>query len=335
MEEKPGVMFVSPGLCVGGAEWWMLALAKYMDRLRCCGFLIAGDMVEPLMVNECRSRGIDFVISGEHVDCSVILSWGTSNVRKLVGPTTVPIVEVAHCCAAFNTAIEYMESAAWQANYLTAVSEAAKSAYPLRMRDQVKVIENGADPERVELVKGGQHYRERWGVEGKIVAYVGRLYPGKGARRLIRASRYLPKGWTTALVGNGPLRDECIALAREQKSRVVFEEAVSNVGDIYDAADVVCMPSKTEGLSLSMVEAWLAGVPVVATAFDNAVMLQDKWGKKLLNLVPIDVSSRKLAKAIVRAYGSDTEYARRIASEHYTANVMAQKWEDYLLGTVL
>lgn len=67
------------------------------------------------------------------------------------------------------------------------------------------------------------------------------------------------------LVGDGPLLKNCNAYAEQLgiTSRVLFLGLRSDVADILQAIDVVVMPSKYEGLPVSLIEAQAAGLPCV------------------------------------------------------------------------
>jgi colanic acid/amylovoran biosynthesis glycosyltransferase len=104
------------------------------------------------------------------------------------------------------------------------------------------------------------------------VLCVGRLVPEKGQAVLLQAIAALrDQGLDVeaTLVGGGPDRQHLIALA----SRYGIDQAVTFTGPLgqddvpahVGAADVVCLPSFSEGLPVVLMEAMAAGVPVVAT----------------------------------------------------------------------
>lgn len=328
---KPRVVFASSSMGVGGAERWMLTLARHMERVQVSGFLITGNVYDSNIVAEAREIGVPFFLPSERFDCDAVVTWGISDIRRMIGPISFPVVEVSHCCADLGTGL--MELSAKQATHLTAVSEAAKGAYPASLRDMVTVIENGAELERVKVDKGGKHYKSMWGTgpKNKVVAVVGRLAKEKCPQRLFEVANHLPYGWTAVLVGNqGSASEDCYELAVECNRRAVIMPAVPNVGDIYDAIDVMFIPSRSEGHSLVMLEAWLAGVPVVTAPFDSAIEMQTRWGD-VLTIVDPGASDRKIAKAIRKAAKRDTRHAKAVARKYYTGEAMATRWEDYLI----
>lgn len=86
------------------------------------------------------------------------------------------------------------------------------------------------------------------------VLYVGRLSEEKGIRELVEAAAGLP----LVVVGDGPLR----ALVPSAVGFVPHHE----LGDYYERAAVVCVPSRREGYGVSAREAMAYGRAVVATS---------------------------------------------------------------------
>ena len=104
-----------------------------------------------------------------------------------------------------------------------------------------------------------------------LVGSVARLQPVKGHRYLIDAAAQIlqsHRGAHFVLVGDGDLRNEIIA----QANRLQIAERVHLLGDRKDASkivaafDVAVLASLHEGLPNAVMEAMVAGVPVVATA---------------------------------------------------------------------
>jgi glycosyltransferase involved in cell wall biosynthesis len=104
-----------------------------------------------------------------------------------------------------------------------------------------------------------------------VVLAAGRLSPEKGFSVLIDAACTICEALPTAgvvIFGDGPLRSSLEARVAELglTGRVILPGFRSDLDSLIGAADVVVLPSFTEGLPNVALEASAAGVPVVATA---------------------------------------------------------------------
>ena len=132
----------------------------------------------------------------------------------------------------------------------------------------LNVIVNGIDTQRFVP---GAHIRSRQMLnlpDNKVmVGCAARLVQGKGHSYLLEAMTRLPDNIHLALAGDGPLRSDLMAQARQLGviSRVHFLGNLRDMPLFYRAIDLFCLPSEAEGLPLSPLEAQSCGVPVVIT----------------------------------------------------------------------
>lgn len=107
-------------------------------------------------------------------------------------------------------------------------------------------------------------------VEGRVIGAVGRLVKEKGFGLLIEAA----SAWLKAhpadrlvIVGEGSERQALLALAHKLgiAHQVHLPGHVAEAPRLYRAFDLLCIPSRQEGLGLVLPEAVIAGVPVLAT----------------------------------------------------------------------
>jgi glycosyltransferase involved in cell wall biosynthesis len=117
--------------------------------------------------------------------------------------------------------------------------------------------------------------REKLGADegARLVLAVGRLSREKGHADLVRSFAAVCElhpalNVRLVIVGEGPEREgvEAEARAAGVLGRVVFAGHTSNVRPYYAAADVLALPSHSEGSPNVLLEAMAAGLPVVATA---------------------------------------------------------------------
>jgi glycosyltransferase involved in cell wall biosynthesis len=165
-----------------------------------------------------------------------------------------------------------------------------------------------------------------------VVGSVGRLDAVKGYDVLLRALARLP-GVRVVVVGDGGGR----AGLQEQARRLGVADRVELPGwaDRPAAAlptfDVFCLPSRSEGFPLSIVEAMLAGLPVVGTRVGSVAELVVDGGTGLL-VERDDVDG--LAAALGRLRDDAALRAtlgaagRERARAHYTVEHMARAYEQ-------
>jgi len=136
-----------------------------------------------------------------------------------------------------------------------------------------RVIPNGIDtgrfrPAAADTVRAG--LVPEADPAAPLVVCVGRLCRQKGQDVLLRAwdavLRRVPEA-RLVLVGDGPERD---ALRERAPRSVLFAGAVADAVPWYQAADLVVLPSRWEGMALAPLEAMACGRPVVMTDVDGA-----------------------------------------------------------------
>lgn len=155
-----------------------------------------------------------------------------------------------------------------------AVRELAVSRYHVRP-ERVRVARNGMPLEALRRAGAGQCNRVRAELDiepGRpVLAMIGRLYPVKGHRAMLRMLPAIVRSCPRALllvIGDGPERAACEALARALglSSHVRFLGRRNDVPRLLAAVDLVLMPSESEGLGLAAIEALAAARPVIAFA---------------------------------------------------------------------
>jgi glycosyltransferase involved in cell wall biosynthesis len=147
----------------------------------------------------------------------------------------------------------------------------------------------GVAPARITLVPNAidtAHYapgavprdeaRRRLGIgeSARVVAGVGRLRPQKNFPLFLEVAAALAKVFPDGvfvIAGEGPDEAMLRGMARELGlgERVVFTGYVPDSRVVYAAADVLLMPSRFEGLPMTLLEAMSSGLPVVASRLDG------------------------------------------------------------------
>lgn len=136
------------------------------------------------------------------------------------------------------------------------------------------VISNSIDAASYRAGASDRDFRSELGLgAGRVlVAFVGRLIPEKGVRSLIEASRderLSDAGVTIVLAGDGPLADE-VRAAEGSELRWVGRLSREDTAALLLQSDLLCLPSRSEGFSTTLLEAAACGCPSLVTDVGGA-----------------------------------------------------------------
>jgi glycosyltransferase involved in cell wall biosynthesis len=225
-----------------------------------------------------------------------------------------------------------------RARKIICVSEAvAKSASQIVPRHKKIVIHNGIVLEshgivlkkRTKMLE--QHVNILEGPVYQIILCVARLSKEKGVDILLESVKNIPDV-QLIIAGDGPERE---FLENSSSSNVLFLGFRDDIPNLLSQADVLCVPSRSEGLGLSALEAMVAGVPVVASRVGGLpeVILDGETG---LLVQPEDPEALRIA---LQTLLDDPERrksmgvaGRKRAEARFDVNIMRQKtravWEE-------
>lgn len=172
---------------------------------------------------------------------------------------------------------------------------------------RVRVIANGCDATTFHLGDRGAA-RRALGVpaSARLLVYAGRLVPEKGLRELLAAASEVAskhEDLEIALIGDGPMRAELAASigGLEFPVRLEGTQPPATVAQWMTAADLVVLPSYSEGHPNVLVEALACGRAIVATRVGGIPEVVD--AKSGFLVPPRDAEA--LARAIDEALGRD------------------------------
>lgn len=198
---------------------------------------------------------------------------------------------------------------------------------------RVAVDGYGADPQRIRAIPNGcdaslfhpgerRVARETLGLrqDDEIVLYVGRLVPEKGLRELLHATRRLAKERPQArvvMVGDGPMQAELAAAMAAEPGlplQLAGAQAPTEVARWMVAADLVTLPSYSEGHPNVLVEALACGRPVVATPVGGIPEVVDAASGLLVPARDADALAEGLIAALSRSW-DEAALAKRFSRD--------------------
>ena len=157
-----------------------------------------------------------------------------------------------------------------RSDHIIAVSKTIKDELISRWNiceEKIAVIPSGVDPNFFEPGKNKSDY----------CLFVGQLTRRKGVEYLIRAVNRLSKNIQCIITGEGPERACLIKSVNELdlSSKIVFTGAVpfNRLKSLYAHAGFFVLPSISEGLPLTILEAMASGCPVIASRVSGVIDL--------------------------------------------------------------
>lgn len=226
----------------------------------------------------------------------------------------------------------------FSASYVVAVGQVIGEIYGSVLVDKkVDIIPNPvkrvvihSEEERRALRNGIDNNAERF-----LIFTVGKLKPEKGISDLLTAFVGVSERHPSAMlvvVGDGALLNELKSQATllGLENNIWFAGARDDVPDLLSIGEMYVSSSYREGLSLAMLEAMAAGLPIVATKVgDTELLLNDGRG---VIIPPHNVSAITEAICYLIENPKKMKECGRAARAFVEANYSTDQWMDRLLG---
>jgi len=238
-----------------------------------------------------------------------------------------------------------------RADAVTVVSSAMKRELEKHMprdADEIRVVPMGVDTHQFSPAKTEYSIRERYGVTGPLILFVGRLAEKKGVRYLLEALPPVSEKFPDArvlIVGSGPLESELKAFSEKLglQGTVVFTGAIANdqlpayyaTADVFVGPSIVAADGDREGLPVSFMEAMAAGCIVVATDLEG---MDDLVEDGVSGFIVRQRNAEDIADRIIRALSGEgnldsmKDRARAMACERFDWEIISGKYRDILIG---
>jgi glycosyltransferase involved in cell wall biosynthesis len=360
------VVHLTASTFFGGPERQMLGLAKALPPEYRSAFLSfrEGDRCRPF-VREAHRAGFESIaltndtprlraavreIAGQldRLQADVLLCHGyKADVlgRMAARRRGVPAVAVSRGWTGENLKVRFYErldrfNLRWM-DRVVCVSEA--QAVKVRRTgvrsERVRVIHNAVDPER--FVDPDPHYRDKMlryfrRPVSRLIGAAGRLSPEKGFSVLIAAAERVLRREPSVgflLFGEGTCREEL----REQikaaglRGSFVLSGFRPDLDRFVPLLDLLVLPSFTEGLPNVVLEAFAAGIPVVATAVGGTPeLVADGASGFLVPPGDPDVLAERILDALASEYRLRDMglHGRQQVVEQFTFVAQARKYQD-------
>lgn len=198
------------------------------------------------------------------------------------------------------------------------------------------VVENGIPPLKFEpeSVMKMDTVTTEFCKDDFIVGAISRLSEEKGIAYLIKTVAILAERGNNVkavVIGEGPQKGmlQKLIIENNLSDRVLLAGYKNNAFNYLPIFDAFVLPSLTEGLPITILEAMQAGVPIIAT---NVGGVPDVLGKGSYGIIVEPGNSELLADAVSRVF-SDADFAERMARDaknavlsEYTSRRMAKKY---------
>lgn len=179
---------------------------------------------------------------------------------------------------------------------LTVVSEAIKDKIDsFGLATPVSVIPMGVDTAKFNKSKADSSLREKYGIKGEFLLFVGRLSEKKGVEYLIKAMPEVLSKHPDAkllIVGNGELETKLKKLVNDKlkiSNNVIFAGGIPNselpkyyaTADIFIGPSVIAEGGDREGFPVSFMEAMACETPLIISDIEIfAPLIRNKNGLK-------------------------------------------------------
>ncbi len=205
-----------------------------------------------------------------------------------------------------------------------------------------RTVRNALDPGRYRFDPTRRAaVRCALGIEESVptVGFVGRLQYQKNPQFLIEAfgayNRTDPSS-VLLVAGDGDLRAECEQMSNLAglDSAVRFLGVRNDVEELYQAFDLLLLPSRFEGLSVAAIEAQAAGLPVIA----SDTVPRETAVTELMRFLPVDHGAEEWVSQmaeLLRQRDGRADITVDLAARGYDIQVETKRLASILTGVVL
>lgn len=224
---------------------------------------------------------------------------------------------------------------------LIACSNIVKGQFSFIKNNMVQVVFNGVDTVKYSGRNIGRNKLKsnyRIPLSYKIVSLIGRVTPGKGQKIFIRACREIKDkygkvkffiiGECVNRVYSRELEEEARRLSLSKD--IIFTGFKSNIHEFIRDMDIIVLPSKDEGMPVSLLEAMASGKAVIGIKKGGtSELVKDKKTGILIR----SADKENISRAVLSLLSNDRKRiyigsnARKDIARKYNINVFVKKLE--------
>ena len=328
--------FLGPAyLEIGGTETWHRSLLPHLEHVTGYG-IVNSDLAtgnEDMLgvplgmgLDECRQLA---------AASETLVVWGLGRELEsiLKGMPRKRVISVAHCDARSEWMRRVMHEQARFAKEAVYIEASGWDVIPETQKTRAVLIPNGVDVDRLATGKTRFAARDELGIKPseKVLLVLSRIAEEKRIDKLAECVEALPEHYRLLVVGKAQEQNQGHLATFAWRSRVTVLPPTDQPGDVFAAADALVSASDFEGCGLSMVEAAISGLPLIATPVGAATSAPGLFCE-----LPIGETAKCWAERIKNDFAMPghqkqrTARAKQFFSRRYSHALFVERWKRFL-----
>ncbi|GEM62183.1 hypothetical protein SF1_01650 [Sphingobacterium faecium NBRC 15299] len=201
---------------------------------------------------------------------------------------------------------------------------------------RTKVIYNGINAK--ELLQETEGIQTELNIDNNtiVIGHTGRYNPAKNHGTIIKVAEVVVRKYANAifvLCGKGVVENlQSIVKKRGLESRIILFENRNDIPKVLNTFDIYYFPSITEGQPNSLIEAWIKGIPFIASnipPIENITPL--KYKSYLVDPLDIQLNIDSIGKLIDKRWNNNERHELAdFAIEEFSADKRFREFRDII-----
>ena len=354
--DRVNILYVTLSLDIGGLEILLLEFLKALNRVKfnpsVCVLQEKGELITeirrlgiPVYVIS-KKPGIDYTLPFKLLklikDKNIHIVHTHNSTPWLYAGLAVKMLKRVHLVHTKHSNLDarrkrLLKAESYLAKRTDYIIADAQDVFQFMMNKQaipaskIKVIFNGIDIKKFASLKRAENKEGK-----KTIGIIGRLVPVKDHITLLSAFKIVSQKLNAVelfIIGDGQLKENLIKYCQENglNEKVKFLGARRDIPELMQQIDSLVLTSLNEGLSITLLEAMAAGLPVIATNVggnpeivkdnETGFLVPPKNPKLLAEKIITLLSDQKLANGMA-------EKGRKRAKEYFSIEKMVRSYEQ-------